>query len=57
VSDKLYFAWDSIRLVLPKHANGSMCLADSMTGTEVVQQCRKWRAGGVLGSMGGRGVV
>jgi len=57
VSDKLYFAWDSIRLVLPKHANGSMCLADSMTGTEVVQHCRKWRAGGVLGSMGGRGVV
>ena len=51
----VYFAFDRTRLMVPKHANGSLCLGSTFKRQKIVQQCKDWLASGELGSLGGRG--
>jgi len=53
--DSTYFVFDRTQLMVPKHANGSLCLGSTFQRQELVQQCRDWLASGELGSLGGRG--
>ena len=55
-SNKVYFAFDRVRLIDAdvSHPNGSLCLGNTYTRQDIVQQCRDWLASGEIGSLGGR---
>ena len=42
--EKIYFAWDRIRLVVPAHVNGSLCLGQDLKKNDIVQECKTWMA-------------
>jgi len=42
--------------MMPKHANGTLCLGHHIDADDVVKECKLWMAGGRTGSLGGRGV-
>ena len=39
---KAYFAWDRARIILPSHKNGTLCLADGLKRTQLVDACNAW---------------
>lgn len=42
-AEKTYFAWDSIRRMVPQADGGVLCLSSTLAAAEVYEDCKRWK--------------